>query len=102
MGTTAPQGWLICNGQTVNIADYPELATHFASHFGSANFFGGDGTTTIAVPDTTDITSATLENGVFCIKATVSGDPNGHVYSTEEQVVGTWIDGNQRKHSKYA
>ena len=51
MGTTAPQGWLVCNGQTVNIADYPELATHFASHFGSANFFGGDGTTTIAVPD---------------------------------------------------
>jgi len=94
MGTVAPIGWLACDGTVYNISDYSDLATHIASQFGSTNFFGGDGTTTFAVPDTTDITSATLENGVFCIKATVSGDPNGHVYSTEEQVVGTWIDGN--------
>jgi hypothetical protein len=93
MGTVAPIGWLVCDGTVYNIADYPDLATHIASQFGSTNFFGGDGTTTFAVPDTTDITSATLENGVFCVKATVAGDPNGHVYSTEEQVVGTWIDG---------
>lgn len=31
--------------------------------------------------------------GVFCVKATVAGDPNAHVYSTDEQVVATWIDG---------
>jgi hypothetical protein len=51
MGTVAPQGWLICNGQTVNITDYPELAAHFASQLGSSNVFGGDGTTTFAMPD---------------------------------------------------
>jgi len=51
MGTVAPIGWLICDGQTYNISDYPDLATHIASQFGSTNFFGGNGTTTFGVPD---------------------------------------------------
>jgi len=49
--TVAPLGWLACDGSTYNIADYPELATYYASVHGSANFYGGDGTTTFAVPD---------------------------------------------------
>jgi microcystin-dependent protein len=49
--SVAPQGWLICDGSTHNISDYPELATFYASVHGSANFYGGDGTTTFAVPD---------------------------------------------------
>jgi hypothetical protein len=93
MGTVAPIGWLACDGTVYNISDYPDLATHIASQFGSTNFFGGDGVTTFAVPDTTDITSTTLENGVYIIKATVAGDPNGEVYSTDETICGTWIDG---------
>lgn len=51
MGTTAPIGWLACDGTVYNISDYPDLATHIASHFGSTNFFGGNGTTTFGVPD---------------------------------------------------
>ena len=51
MGTVAPIGWLVCDGTVYNIADYPDLATHIASQFGSTNFFGGDGTTTFGVPD---------------------------------------------------
>lgn len=47
----APQGWLACDGSVVNIADYPDLATYYASVHGSTNFYGGDGTTTFAVPD---------------------------------------------------
>lgn len=51
MGTTAPQDYLICDGTTYNIADYKQLSDFFAAQFGSANFFGGDGVTTFAVPD---------------------------------------------------
>lgn len=51
MGTTAPNNFLICDGTAYNISDYPQLAEHFTNQFGSANHFGGDGTTTFAVPD---------------------------------------------------
>ena len=51
MGTTAPAHYLICDGTEYNITDYPYLAQHFVDQFGSVNYFGGDGTTTFAVPD---------------------------------------------------
>lgn len=51
MGVTAPANYLACNGQVVNIADYPELANYFYQQFGSKNKFGGDGTTTFGIPD---------------------------------------------------
>lgn len=51
MGTTAPMNYLACNGQVVNISDYPELALYFETQFGSKNKFGGDGTTTFGIPD---------------------------------------------------
>jgi microcystin-dependent protein len=44
-GTTAPLGWLMCDGTVYPINSYPKL---YAA-IGSA--FGGDGTTTFAVPD---------------------------------------------------
>lgn len=51
MGVSAPSGYLICNGATYNIAQYPRLANYFLLQFGVINKFGGDGTTTFAVPD---------------------------------------------------
>ena len=51
MGNSAPTHYLACNGQTVNIADYPELAAYFEAQFGTKNKFGGDGTTTFGIPD---------------------------------------------------
>ena len=51
MGTTAPENYLFCDGTVYNISDYPDLATFFNTQFGSINKFGGDGTTTFAVPD---------------------------------------------------
>lgn len=51
MGNHAPLNYLICDGTVYNIADYTELATYFNQEFGSINFFGGNGTTTFAVPD---------------------------------------------------
>lgn len=51
MGTTAPKGYLACDGATYNISDYPDLANHFYTQFGSVSYFGGDGTSTFKVPD---------------------------------------------------
>lgn len=51
MGKTAPSGYLICDGTVRNISAYPALAQHFKTQFGSMNYFGGNGTTTFAVPD---------------------------------------------------
>ena len=51
MGTIAPNGYLTCDGAVLNIVDYPRLASHFETQFGSKSYFGGDGSTTFAVPD---------------------------------------------------
>ncbi len=51
MGVHAPKNFLICDGTVYNIADYPELASYFEREFDESNHFGGDGTTTFAVPD---------------------------------------------------
>lgn len=51
MGNNAPKHYLICDGREYNIVDYPYLVQHFTNEFGSSNYFGGDGTTTFAVPD---------------------------------------------------
>ena len=51
MRTSAPYGYLICDGSTYNIGDYPLLEELFTTDFGSVNYFGGDGTTTWKVPD---------------------------------------------------
>lgn len=51
MGTTAPKHYLVCDGSEYNIVDYPYLAEHIKTEFGSYNYFGGDGTTTFEVPN---------------------------------------------------
>ena len=51
MGNTAPKDYLICDGTEYEIVKYKDLAEHIKTEFGSYNYFGGDGTTTFAVPD---------------------------------------------------
>ena len=51
MGNSTPDYFLSCDGTVYNISDYPYLAEHFKTEFGSYNYFGGNGTTTFAVPD---------------------------------------------------
>lgn len=51
MGNTAPNGYFACDGTEYNIADYPDFVKYLEEQFGSINYFGGDGTTTFAVPD---------------------------------------------------
>ena len=51
MGVTPPKNYLACNGQVVNIVDFPELAAYFESQFGACDKFGGDGIETFGIPD---------------------------------------------------
>ena len=51
MGKNPPAHYLACDGAVYNIADYEDLSTFILNEYGSVNYFGGDGTTTFAVPD---------------------------------------------------
>lgn len=51
MGTIPPENYLACDGTEYNIEDYSALADFFEVQFGTKNNFGGDGTTTFALPD---------------------------------------------------
>lgn len=46
-----PKHYLPCNGSVYNISDYPSLAQQFMDEFGMYNYYGGDGSTTFAVPN---------------------------------------------------
>jgi prepilin-type N-terminal cleavage/methylation domain-containing protein len=49
--TTPPDGYLACDGTIYKISEYPKLAEQIKEGFGTYNYYGGDGTTTFAVPD---------------------------------------------------
>lgn len=51
LGNEPPTGYLVCDGKEYQIADHSQLAAFFEKEFGSKNHFGGDGTSTFAVPD---------------------------------------------------
>lgn len=51
LGLTTPNGYLICDGAQYEIVKYARLALFIQEQFGTKNYFGGDGTTTFAVPD---------------------------------------------------
>ena len=51
MGNNVPKHYLACDGHEYPIGSYPELEAHFIAEFGSVNYFGGDGTSSFAVPD---------------------------------------------------
>jgi len=84
-GKTAPQNYLACDGKTYNITDYPELSAFIKAQKGKTNFYGGDGTTTFAVPTLSG-------DNLYCIKYK-SDDVILNVYSTDETIIGRWIDG---------
>lgn len=52
-GSVAPNGWLECNGATLQISQYPELYAAIGTTY------GGNGVTTFALPD------LTRDNGLF-------------------------------------
>lgn len=51
MGKTAPDGYLVCDGEVYSISAYKRLSAYIEEQFGDVAYFGGNGTTTFAVPD---------------------------------------------------
>ena len=88
MGKTAPEGYLSCNGAVYNITAYPELAEQIKKEFGKYNYFGGDGTTTFAVPD---LRGEFLRGTGTATRATGTGAAVG-VHQNPTQIPGLHID----------
>lgn len=98
MGKTAPKHYLICDGTEYNIADYPYLAQHMIDEFGKVNYFGGDGTTTFAVPD---LRGEFLRGSGTAIRDTGSGGEVGehqngtkHLYLAKSATNYLYSDGD--------
>lgn len=88
MGTTAPDYYLACDGTIYNILEYSALANFFEEQFGSVNHFGGDGTTTFAVPDL---------RGEF-LRGTGT---NSHTNQGSGASVGVHQDGTEHRNNPY-
>ena len=97
MGNTAPDYYLKCDGTVYNISAYPELANYFEAQLGSKNFYGGDGTTTFAVPSFAVFNTpnpGTIEPIVCIATVNIFLEANSaDSFSYEECVIGTWVDG---------
>lgn len=78
---------------------YPHLANHFKDNFGSCNYFGGDGSTTFAVPD---LRGEFLRgNGTATRNSGSGADVGVHQSPTKQISIGFnssektfWIDGS--------
>lgn len=91
MGLIAPDGYLICDGSELNIDVFPELANHFETQFGAKNHFGGDGTTTFALPDLRNEFLRGYHGGA---DTELSGEVGIHQDATEHQRVSTYDGSN--------
>ena len=81
-GTSVPEGYLACDGKVYNVSAYSDLANAIKSGFGRYNYYGGNGSTTFAVPDL---------RGEF-LRGTGT---NGHANQGSGSSVGTHQDGTE-------
>ena len=83
-GSSAPSGWLLCDGSTVNRSTYAALFSAIGTTFGS-----GDGSTTFVLPDLRGratfgkddmggSTAGRVTDAVSGIAGTTLGDAGGH------------------------
>ncbi len=92
MGTNAPEHYLACDGTIYNIADYEYFSQFIKDQFGSYNYFGGDGTTTFAVPD---LRGEFLRGTGTATRDTGTGaDVGVHQSATTFPNVGNYNNGN--------
>lgn len=73
-GTTAPSGWLLCEGQVLLRADYPALFTVLGTLYN----IGGEGITTFRLPDLRGRTALGVDGGAGRVTgATANGVTGG-------------------------
>jgi microcystin-dependent protein len=79
-GTTAPEGWLICNGASVSRTTYSDLFAILGVLYGT-----GDGITTFGLPDLSGrVASGAVAAGV----GTGTSQPLGAAFGAEETTLG--------------
>lgn len=83
-GTTAPDGFLLCQGQAVNRTTYAELFKVIGTAFGA-----GDGSTTFNVPDLREATT----KGVG-----LSGKSNNH-FDSDGVALGEFVEDRLQAHT---
>lgn len=101
MGSEAPKCYLVCDGSSYKIRDYPDLANFFKQQFGSETYFGEDGEGTFKVPNLSGDMRVKYEDTLtvlYCIKASFNTNSTSEefsqgIYSLNEIRIGTWIDG---------
>ena len=88
-GTTAPSGWLLCQGQAVSRTEYAELFAVIGIAFGT-----GDGSSTFNVPD---LREATTKGVGLSGKGDQSGS-NHYDYDDGGVVLGEFIENRNKSH----
>ena len=84
-GTSAPAGWMICNGAAVSRTTYAALFAAIGTAFGA-----GDGSTTFNIPDLREATTK---------GAGETGQTVGNHVKTGGLVVGEFIDDRVQEHT---
>lgn len=86
-GSTAPDGWLLCDGSAVSRSDYARLYAVISTTYGT-----GDGSTTFNVPD--------MQGRVAVGKDDMSGTAAGRITSGGSGLDGTTLgaDGGEETH----
>ena len=78
-GQTAPEGYMICDGSTLNKADYPELFDVIGT------VYGGDGVTTFKLPDLrTRVIAGFMDDDEYFGVLGKTGGEKTHALATNE------------------
>lgn len=85
-GATAPEGWLLCQGQALSRTTYKDLFDVIGTNFGS-----GDGSTTFNLPDMREATTK---------GAGLTGKTVGAHVSTNGLAVGEFLDDRLQDHTQ--
>jgi hypothetical protein len=84
-GTTAPEGWLVCDGSIVSRTDYADLFAQIGSTYGD-----GDGSTTFNLPDLSDcfVQGGTPGTSHIAGLPNITGSSYGYVSSANRGASG--------------
>lgn len=86
-GSTAPSGWLVCDGSAISRTDYADLFTAIGTTYGT-----GDGSTTFNLPDLSG------KQPIYDGTATIGDTTNGKA----PDITGNFIIGGERAKSSTA
>lgn len=79
-GSSAPDGWLLCNGQEISKQEYPILNSVLGTTYGAnTNGSGGAGTTHFRLPDTRGrVTAGTISGATISAFNRIGADQGGN------------------------